>query len=362
MQLINVNEFEANAQFILNSTVYDYIASGAGDERTLKRNLDAFQQILIKPRILRGSNNIHTDINLLHHKLNQPLFISPLAFQCIVHDQGELATVAAANEFGIGMALSTMSSTVLEDIAKVATCPLWFQLYIHKDRSITRELIQRAESAGYEAIIITVDVPIMGRREKDIRNQFALPERVFAKNFSNQALINMKDNKECSFVKNYTDSAFDPALTWDDIELIQMETKLPIILKGIMHEEDAKRALDLNVAAIIISNHGGRQLDSMPASIEVLPVIAETIQGTIPILIDGGFRRGTDIFKAIALGADCIMIGRPILWALAVNGFEGLKTMLDIYKSELIETMILCGCSTIEDIKKSGINMIEFCH
>ena len=207
--------------------------------------------------------------------------------------------------------------------------------------------------------MVTVDTPIMGKRERDIRNQFQLPEGVSAKNLVTQQLDLMRSEKQGSDVKNYTDALFDCTLTWKDIEWIQSQTTLPVILKGVMHEDDAALALELNIAAIIVSNHGGRQLDGMPATIEVLPGIAGRIEKKIPILIDGGFRRGTDIFKAIALGADCIMIGRPVLWALACHGLDGVNSLFNIYHTELMETMILCGCSTIKDIKQYGHSMMR---
>ena len=357
---INTSEFEQAAQQKLTKPIYDYIASGACDEYTLKRNTSSFEHIQILPRLFGSTNVVLTEIELFQQTLAQPMFVSPMAFQSLVNPLGEIATVTAINEIGIGMTVSTLSSVSLEDVAIASTCPLWFQLYFYKDRTITQELIQRAELAGYRALVVTVDTPIMGKRECDIRNQFKLPDGVSAKNFINQQLRLIQSQKQGSNVKNYTDDLFDRTLTWKDIEWIQSQTKLPVILKGLMHEDDALIALDLNIAAIIVSNHGGRQLDGMPATIEVLPDIARRVNKKIPILIDGGFRSGTDIFKAIALGADCIMIGRPILWALAYNGVDGIKHLFDIYRTEFIETMTLCGCSTIEDIKINGYKMMRF--
>ncbi|MDP3561619.1 MAG: alpha-hydroxy acid oxidase [Legionellaceae bacterium] len=360
MNPINTNEFETAAQQKLNIPIYDYIASGAGDEYTLKRNTTSFEHIQIIPRLFGSTSTVTTEIELFQQFLSQPVFVSPMAFHSLVNPLGETTTVAAINEIGIGMTVSTLSSVSLEDVATAATCPLWFQLYIYKDRAITQELIRRAERAGYSALVVTVDTPIMGKRERDISNQFKLPDGVSAKNLVNQQLDLICSDKAGSNVKNYTDDLFDRTLTWKDMEWIQSETKLPVILKGVMHEDDAAMALNLNVSAIIISNHGGRQLDGMPATIEVLPEIAKRVAKKIPILIDGGFRRGTDIFKAIALGADCIMVGRPVLWALACNGKDGIKRLFDIYHTELIEAMILCGCSTIEDVTKYGRNMMRF--
>jgi len=353
MELFNVNDFELAAKLKLEKSIYEYIAGGAGDEYTLKRNSEALEHLQLVPRILRSSDTVQTNIKLLDHQLTYPLFVAPMAFHRSVHDLGELATVSAVNKAGIGMVLSTMSTIALEDVAQTALNPLWFQLYIYKDRQITQQLIKRAELAGFKALVLTVDVPIMGTREKDRRNHFKLQPGLVAKNFEETEEIN-------SDIKHYTDAQFDPNLTWRDIEWIQSHTHLPVILKGVMHEEDAAIALDLNVAAIIISNHGGRQLDYMPATIEVLPIIAAVVNKKIPLLIDGGFKRGINIFKAIALGADCVMLGRSVLWALAVNGEEGVSRLLDIYFKELKEIMILCGCSTIEEIKIQGKSILRF--
>ncbi|MDP3706393.1 MAG: alpha-hydroxy acid oxidase [Legionellaceae bacterium] len=360
MNPINSNDFETAAQQKLNKPIYDYIASGACDEYTLKRNTVSFEHIQIIPRLFGSTSSVETEIQLFEHSISQPILVSPMAFHGLVNPLGEMATVAAINEIGIGMAVSTLSSFSLEDVAAAATCPLWFQLYIYKDRTITQELIRRAELAGYSALVVTADTPIMGKRECDIRNQFKLPDGVSAKNLVNQQLDLISSEKQGSNIKNYTDDLFDRSLTWKSIEWIQSQTKLPVILKGVMHEDDAMIALDLNIAAIIVSNHGGRQLDGMPATIEVLPDIAKRVNKKIPILVDGGFRRGTDIFKAIALGADCIMIGRPVLWALACNGVDGVKSLFDIYRTELMETMTLCGCSKIEDVKINGNKMMRF--
>jgi len=360
MELINANDFEIAAKLKLEQPIYDFIAGGACDEYTLKRNSEAFKYLQLTPRIFRNNGTVQTNINLLNHNLSQPLLVSPTAFHRSVHHQGEIATVNAVNEAGIGMVLSTMSSVSLEDIAKNARGLLWFQLYIYKDRALTQQLIKRAEQAGFKALVLTVDVPIMGTRERDKRNHLKLQHEFLLANFIGTEFTHLPPENRDSSVKNYTDSLFEPCLTWNDIEWIRANTDLPIILKGIMHEEDAKEALEIGIAAIIVSNHGGRQLDSMPATIEVLPAIAARIDKKIPVLIDGGFRRGTDVFKALALGADCVMLGRSVLWALAVNGAEGIKTLFDIFLNELINVMIFCGCQTIDDIKNNGKSIIQF--
>ncbi|MDF1827142.1 MAG: alpha-hydroxy acid oxidase [Legionellaceae bacterium] len=359
MNFTNTHDFEHEAKRILPSSIYDYIASGAYDEETLSNNKDAFKKIYITPRVLRGSTQTQTDISLLNHALPYPLFTAPTALHCLAHPSGEKATISALNELKLGMTLSTMSSVSLEEIAARANTPLWFQLYIHKDRSLTQNLIQRAEKSGFNALVLTVDVPIMGKREQDIRHQFKLPEGVSAQNLPDNYFNTHANQAQGSSIKNHADALFDATLTWDDIGWIKSLTTLPIIIKGIMRADDAMLALKHGASGIIISNHGGRQLDTMPATIDVLPDIADTIQRKMPILIDGGFRRGSDVFKALALGADCIMMGRPILWALAAHGVEGVKRLFEIYQDELKETMILCGCNTIEDIRTHGRTLLS---
>ncbi len=353
MEMINTKDFEKEAQRKLTPSIYDFIAGGAGDEYTLNRNIEAFEQIQLVPQIFRSSSDTNTTITLLNHKLSHPFMVAPSAFHSCVHPQGEIATVRAVNQMGIMMVLSTMSSIPLETVAKEATCPLWFQLYIFKDRSITRQLIQKVTAAGYTALVLTVDVPIMGNRERDKRNRFKWQAPLTATQSITSAFLAESN------VKKTTDELFASDLSWDDIEWLKAQTDLPIILKGIMHEKDAGIAINLDIAALIISNHGGRQLDYMPSTMEVLPTIAKQVDGKIPLLIDGGFRRGIDVFKAIAFGADCIMLGRSVLWALAVNGAEGLKNLFDLYSKELNETMIFCGCKTIDDIKIHGRNSIR---
>ncbi|KTD50474.1 FMN-dependent dehydrogenase [Legionella quinlivanii] len=353
MEIINTKDFEKEARHKLTQPIYDFIAGGAGDEYTMNRNVEAFRQIQLVPQIFRSSSHTDTSISLFNHQLSHPFMVAPSAFHSCVHPEGEIATVRAVNQMGIAMVLSTMSSTSLEAVAKEATCPLWFQLYIFKDRSITQQLIQRAVAAGYTALVLTVDVPIMGNRERDQRNRFKWQAPFTSTQAITSAFLTESD------VKQTTDALFASDLSWDDIEWLKAQTDLPIILKGIMHEKDAEIAINLDIAALVISNHGGRQLDYMPSTMEVLPPIAKQVAGKIPLLIDGGFRRGIDVFKAIALGADCILLGRSVLWALAVNGTEGLKNLFDLYSKELSETMIFCGCKTINDIKIHGRNSIR---
>lgn len=358
--LINAAEFEWHAKKKLSKQIYDYYASGANDELTVLRNVEAFRKILLMPRILRDTSSIDTTIHLLGMPLSLPLLFAPTAFHALSHPDGEIETVKAANIAGITMVVSTMGTRSLEEIANVSTSPLWFQLYVFKDHKITEQLVRRAERAGYRALVVTVDTPIMGKRENDIRNGFTLPEGLLAKNFIEADHADMFNHQKGSRIKNYTDHLFDKSFSWKDIDWLKSITRLPLIIKGIIHPEDASLALQADVDAIIVSNHGGRQLDSMPATIEMLPAIAHRINKKIPVLIDGGFRRGTDLFKAIALGADAILIGRPVLWALSLEGQASIEKLIDIYRNELIETMTLCGCNTVQAIKNDGLSIIKF--
>ncbi len=346
---VNVFEFEQQAKNRLPKTSYDYFASGANDEWTLLRNVEALKKIQILPRVLRDTSHIDTSTQLFGSRLPFPVLIAPTAFHELAHPRGEIETVNAVNQAGLPMIVSTMATRSLEEIAEASTGLLWFQLYVYRDRKLTNQLVRRAEEAGYRALVVTVDVPIMGKRENDIRNGFALPTGMRVKNF---------ESVDLGKIKQFTDNQFDKSLTWKDIDWLRSITTLPILLKGIMHPADAQLAVEAGVDGIVVSNHGGRQLDSMPATIEMLPAIAEKINQKIPILIDGGFRRGTDLFKALALGADAVLIGRPVLWALACNGQESLTQLFDVYKTELTETMILCGCNDVKAIQQDGLSII----
>ncbi|CAM4427288.1 MAG: 4-hydroxymandelate oxidase [Legionellaceae bacterium] len=351
MQLVNLDDFENLAQTILSKDVFEFYAGGAADEITLERNKNAFTEISLIPSILKDTTFSNTKVNMLGIELETPIMGAPTAFQCLVDPMGEIAIAQALREEGLAAIISTMATTSLEEVVSVSQCPSWFQLYMYKDRSISLNLIKRAENAGYKGIVLTVDVPIMGKRERDIRNQFCLPPHIYPKNFQ-ENLANLSYKTPGSTIKNYTDRQFDRSLSWKDIEWLKTQLSIPLILKGIMRPDDAVKALDYGADAIIVSNHGGRQLDGVPSSIELLSDIAEKIAGKFPILIDGGIRRGTDILKAIALGASCVLIGRPLLWGLAANGKQGVVDMLKILKEEFLEAMILCSYQQIKDVQE----------
>lgn len=356
MPLINLHDFQTAAKEKLPKETFDYIQSGADDEVSKKENELAFSRIWLLPRVLTNISSISTETSILGLQINSPIIIAPTAFHRIVHPDGESATAKAAETTGTIMIVSTMANTPLEEIKKHIS-RAWFQLYAYKDRSITYSLIKRAENVGYKALVLTVDCPLMGNRENDKRNGFKLPDDCTAANFLEE-LQNISYSTDGSTVATYTNNNFDNSFTWKDLEWLKSITKLPIILKGILHPSDAEMAVSHGVAAIIVSNHGGRQVDTTPPTIDILPQIAEKIAGKIPILLDGGIRRGTDIIKALSLGATAVLIGRPILWGLAAKGQYGVESVINILKKELTLNMALCGYPSISNIHEQGSDMI----
>lgn len=344
MDPVNLADYKELAKNILTPKFFDFIDGGACDELTKQKNRQAFDSISLKPLCLRDVAKIDMGIKILGSNLASPIMIAPTAFHQLVDQHGEISTATAAKHSEIPMIVSCMSNRSFEEIATQSLHEqLWAQLYIFKKRVLTETLIHRAEHAGFKAIVLTVGVPISGKRDRDVRNQFSLPIELTTGNF--KSTVNDK------IIYDFTAEELDPSLTWHDIEWVQTITKLPIFIKGILNPLDAEEACRLNVAGIIVSNHGGRQLDTAEATINVLPEIAHVVAGRTAILIDGAIQRGTDILKAVALGADAVLIGRPILWALAVNGKLGVETLLTLLKNELVMAMKLTGCRTIQEIK-----------
>ncbi len=348
MELINLEDYERAAAGKLPAMVRDYFAGGAGDGITLRRNREAFERIELHYRVLVDVGRRDLSLTLLGQRLAAPLLIAPTAFQRLAHPEGELATVRAAGAARTVMVLSTVSTCPLEEVLAAASAPVWFQLYVFKDRAATVELVRRAEAAGCEALVLTVDVPVQGHREIDIRNRFRLPEGI--------TIANLPDMRELPAAQRgsglgaYIASHFDPSLTWKDVEWLRSLTELPLVVKGVARADDAVRAVERGVAGVIVSNHGGRQLDGAPAAIAVLPAIADAVAGRAEVLVDGGIRRGTDVVKAIASGARAVLVGRPILWGLAVDGERGVCRVLELLRAELDGAMALCGCPSIADI------------
>ena len=350
--LVSVFDYEAAAREKLPRTAYDYYRSGANDELTLHENHAAYERIKLKPKVLIDTSKRDLTTTVLGQTLSMPIMVAPTAFHRMAHPEGEVATARAAGKAGALMMLSTLSTSSIEEVLPEATGPVWFQLYVYKDREATLSLVERAVSQGCTAIALTVDAQVWGRRERDIKNRFRLPKGLSIKNLMPAGKGDFPDEKADSGLAAYVTWQFDQTLTWKDIDWLCSKANVPVLLKGVLHPDDARRAADHGAAGIIVSNHGARQLDTVPATIEALPDLVEAVDGKLEVLIDGGIRRGTDVFKAIALGAKAVGVGRPIIWGLAVDGEQGAKRVIDIVRKDFELTMRLCGCATLEDITK----------
>lgn len=339
MEPVNVFDYEALAQDIVEPGAWNYFQSGSNDEVTLRANRTAFERIQLRPRMLVDVSTCALQTSVLDTPVSMPLLIAPTAFHCLAHAEGECATAEAAGAAGTLMVASTSSTRRLEDIARAASGPLWFQLYV-ADRQGTEELVQRATESGYRALVLTVDSPRWGRKERAIRTHFRLPSHLYKANFPDDAAAEGKI-----------------PMTWESLAWLRSLTSLPIILKGILTAEDAVLAVEHGIEGIVVSNHGGRQLDSVAASIDALPEVVEAVEGRCEVYLDGGIRRGTDILKALALGARAVLVGRPILWGLAVNGAEGVRHVLELLRAELELAMMLAGCPTLHSINHSLVRI-----
>ncbi len=347
MDLINTFDYEAPAQARMEPTAWDFYQGGSDDEVTLRANRTAFERIRLRPRVLVDVTSCDLRTTVLGTPVSMPILVAPTAHHGLAHPEAEYATAQGAGLAGTLMVASTTSTRSLEEIAAAASGPLWFQLYVYPTLEIAGELVRRAEAAGYRAIVLTVDLPRIGKRERDIRNNFRLPQHLHEGNFPEE------DTHE-----KYLPEPL--SLTWDTLDWLRSLTSLPVLVKGILTAEDAQLAVERGVAGIIVSNHGGRQLDGTLASIEALPEIVEAVAGRCEVYLDGGIRRGTDVLKALALGARAVLVGRPILWGLAVNGAEGVHHVLEILREELELAMVLCGRPTVETIDRSLVKVDIF--
>ncbi len=346
---ISVAEYHDAARTRLERSAYDYYAGGAWDELTLADNERAFDRLRLQYRVLRDVSARDLRIDLLGRSLDLPVLIAPTAFHGLADPEAECATAAAAGSAGTVMIASTLSNRSIDEIAAATEGDVWFQLYVYKDRGVSRALVERAVAAGCKALVLTVDVPGLGVRERDVRNRFQLPEGLAMGNL--QAGMNgMPANLEGSALAAYVGCMFDPSLSWTDFAWLRSLSDLPVLVKGVVHPEDARLAVEHGAAGVIVSNHGGRQLDTAPATLDVLPEIAEEVADRAALLLDGGVRRGTDIVKAVALGADAVAIGRAALWGLAADGREGVEGVLSTLRAELDAAMAMCGATRIDEI------------
>ena len=352
MDLLNVFEFEELARERMEPTAFAYYASGAEGEITLRENHAAYDRLRLLYRVLVDVSQRSPATEVLGTPISLPVLLAPTAFHRLACEEGELATARAASHAGTIMILSTLSNTPVEEVVAASRAPVWFQLYVYRDREASRGLVARAEAAGCQALVLTVDAPLLGRRERDMRNRFQLPPGLSIENMLPAGLGELPAGVEDSGLAAYFASLLDPSLSWRDLEWLRSITDLPILIKGIVRADDAVQAVEHGAAGLVVSNHGGRQLDTSPATIEVLEEIAAAVDGRAEILIDGGIRRGTDVVKALALGAKAVLVGRPILWGLAADGEAGALKVLEILRQELDLAMALCGCPTVTDIRR----------
>ena len=342
---VNLSDFERLAERVLDPMAWGYYSSGSDDMVTLRRTREAWETLRLRYRVLVDVSRRDTATSVLGTPLSMPILVAPTAFHKLAHAEGEVATARAAGAAGTAMILSTISTCSIEEVAEAATGPIWFQLYVYKDRQATVDLIRRAEAAGCQALVWTVDAVVWGRREPDVRNRFALPAHLSVKNLSGAGMQDLPAEAQGSGLAAYITEFFDTALTWDDLDWLRSVTDLPIVVKGIVRGDDAARAAERGARAIVVSNHGGRQLDTSPATIEVLQEVVDAADGRCEILIDGGVRRGTDVVKALALGARAVLIGRPALWGLAAGGQAGVEKVLEMLRREFDIAMALSGAA-----------------
>lgn len=348
-KILTLDEFFTLAVEAMDEAAFGYYRGGAADEYTLQDNAAAYQRIKLWPRFLVDVSVINTTTKINGKKIGLPLAVAPMAMLALAHDDREIGMAQASQDATIPMIVSTLSTTTIEDIVEHHD-NLWYQLYVQKDRGVTADMVRRAEEAGFKALVLTIDLPVEGYREKYWRNPMKIPDHVELAN-----LTGYWDRAKHATLMSYVHSEFDPSVTWDDLEQFIANTSLPVYVKGVLHPGDAEKAIDYGVQGIICSNHGGRQLDTTPATIDALPSIADAVQGDVEIIVDGGIRRGTDIVKALALGADAVLLGRPLAFALATAGRAGVERALQIVRAELENAMALTGKPTIADITRDVI-------
>jgi|TARA_B100001093_G_scaffold481599_1_gene512479 L-lactate dehydrogenase (cytochrome) len=372
----NINDFRKLAKKKLPAPIFHYIDGGADDEITLKRNTESFSKCDLVPNILASVGQPDLSTKVLGQTIQMPLFLAPTAMQRLYHHDGDKASARAAEKFGTFYSMSTMATSSIEEIANISNGPKLFQLYIHKDQALTDNLIDRCKNYGFKALCLTVDTVVAGNRERDHRWGFTTPPKLTMKSImsfvthpkwslnylthekfqlANVAHFTKKGSSIAKGVMEYINEQYDPAMSWKDAEYVVKKWGGPFALKGVMSVEDAKRAIDIGASAIILSNHGGRQLDGSRSPFDQLPAIADAVGGKIEIIIDGGIRRGTHVLKALSLGATACSFGKAFLYALSAGGQNGVEMLLKRMKEEITRDMILLGCKNIKELNKSKI-------
>jgi (S)-2-hydroxy-acid oxidase/4-hydroxymandelate oxidase len=351
---VSPEEWEARAAEALEPGPFDYIAGGAGSESTMRANLEAFERRRLRPRMLRGNREREIYVDVLGTSSPAPFLLAPIGVLSIAHPEAELAVARAAAATGIPMVLSSAASHSLEEVAEAGgDAPRWFQLYWINDRDVAVSLVERAEAAGCDALVLTVDAPVLGRRERDVRTGFRVPEDITVPSVAT-ALGRWEGATPLELL-----AGIDSTLTWDDLEELRSLSPLPLVLKGIQTAEDAELACEHGVDAIVVSNHGGRQLDAVAPTAELLPEIVEAVAGRLEVYVDGGVRRGSDVVKALALGARAVLVGRAPLWGLACDGEAGARRVLDLLRAEIELVLALCGCTTPDAITREHVTAIR---
>lgn len=332
----NADELQRQAAAVMTRPAFDYFAGGADDERTLTRNVAAWDEIELLPHVLRDVSLVDTATTVAGTAVTAPVLVAPMAYQRLAHDDGEIGTARGAGTEGMVAVVPSMATVRLEDVAAVARGPLWFQLYLDADRGFTEELALRAREAGYGALVLSVDLAVRGRRRRDVRNQFRLPPGL--------GIANVSERRASPAPPQGAYSAeLDATATPDAIEWLAGVADLPVIVKGVLRGDDAAACVQAGAAAVIVSNHGGRQLDGAVATVRALPAVVDAVDGAVDVLVDGGVRRGADVAAALSLGARAVLVGRPLLWHLALGGSEGVARGLRQLSDELRRTMALCG-------------------
>jgi isopentenyl diphosphate isomerase/L-lactate dehydrogenase-like FMN-dependent dehydrogenase len=333
---VSIDDYERLARAKLPPEVFDYYAGGSGAEWSLSDNLAAFDRWIIRPRVLVGVAERDTSTDLLGTPVSLPVLVAPWAFQSMADPEGEVATARGAANAGTIMVLSATASHRLVDVAEATDAPKWFQLYVYRDRAFSKDVLAQAYELAFGAVVFTVDVPVLGKRDRDRRNELDMPIEGPGQELD-----------------------FDPAIDWDDLAWIRDTAPIPLLIKGIQTAEDARLAAEHGVDGIVVSNHGGRQLDGSPATLDALVEVVDAVEGRIMVLMDGGVRRGTDILKALALGARAVMVGRPMVWGLAAAGAEGVANVLEILRDEFDIALALCGCRSVNEIRRSLVRRAE---
>ncbi|WP_327004816.1 alpha-hydroxy-acid oxidizing protein [Dactylosporangium sp. NBC_01737] len=354
--VLTASDYQQLARDLVDSDVWDFIEGGAESERTLRANVAAFDRWRLRPRVLTDVSTVDTTVSLFGAEYATPVGVGPTAYHRLVDAEGEVATARGADAAGALFVVSVFASRTLEDVAAATSGTLWLHLYWFRRREVMTGLIRRAADAGFGALVLTVDAPRIGRRWRDMRNGFAIGGDVAAVNIDAavMALTHHSDEGH-SAIAEHAAQSFDAAVTWADLAWLREQTSLPIVLKGILTAEDAALAVEHGVDGIVVSNHGGRQLDNAVASLDALPEVVDAVGGALPVLFDGGVRRGTDAFTALALGADLVLLGRPPLWGLAAGGAEGVEGLLRTTTEELAHAMALAGRPRLAGLDRSTV-------